>query len=30
MMLGMKALRLVPVRLYTGAFGAGLRRGRNM
>jgi short-subunit dehydrogenase len=30
MMLGMKALRLVPVRLYTGAFGAGLRRGRQM
>jgi short-subunit dehydrogenase len=30
MMVAMKALRLVPVRLYTGAFGAGLRRGRNM
>ena len=30
MMLGMKALRLVPVRLYTGVFGAGLRRGRQM
>jgi short-subunit dehydrogenase len=30
MMLGMKALRLVPVRLYTGAFGAGLRRGRQI
>ena len=30
MMVAMKALRLVPVRLYTGAFGAGLRRGREM
>ena len=30
MMLAMKALRLVPVRLYTGVFGAGLRRGRQM
>jgi short-subunit dehydrogenase len=30
MMVAMKALRFVPVRLYTGAFGAGLRRGRNM
>jgi short-subunit dehydrogenase len=30
MMVAMKALRLVPVRLYTGAFGAGLRRGRKM
>ena len=30
MMVAMKALRLVPVRLYTGAFGAGLRRGRQM
>ena len=30
MMVGMKALRLVPVRLYTGVFGAGLRRGRQM
>ena len=30
MMLLMKAARLVPVRLYTGAFGAGLRRGRAM
>ncbi len=28
MMLAMKALRLVPVRLYTGVFGAGLRRSR--
>jgi len=26
----MKALRLVPVRLYTDAFGAALRRGRQM
>jgi hypothetical protein len=30
MMVAMKALRFVPVRLYTGAFGAGLRRGRQM
>jgi short-subunit dehydrogenase len=30
MMVAMKALRLVPVRLYTGAFGAGLRRGRRI
>jgi hypothetical protein len=30
MMVAMKALRLVPVRLYTGAFGAALRRGREM
>ncbi|HET7172092.1 MAG TPA: SDR family NAD(P)-dependent oxidoreductase [Gaiellales bacterium] len=30
MMVAMKALRFVPVRVYTGAFGAGLRRGRRI
>ena len=30
MLLAMKAVRIVPIRLYTGAFGAGLRRGRAM
>ena len=30
MMLADEGARLVPVRLYTGVFGAGLRRGRQM